>query len=66
MMTALSVARDCGIVPTGQRVILVHSSQAKKNEIPVLHYTNSYCALPSSVRIFSFFVCCFVISCIYM
>ncbi|EEB12615.1 cation-transporting ATPase fly, putative [Pediculus humanus corporis] len=49
MMTALSVARDCGIVPTGQRVILVHSSQAKKNEIPVLHYTNSYCALPSSI-----------------
>lgn len=49
MMTALSVARDCGIVPMGQRVILVHSSQTKNSNHPVLYYTNSNCALPSSV-----------------
>ncbi|KAK6639831.1 hypothetical protein RUM43_008106 [Polyplax serrata] len=49
MMTALSVARDCGIVPMGQRVILVHSSQTKNSNHPVLYYTNSNCALPSSI-----------------
>lgn len=51
MMTALSVARDCGIIPSGQRVILVHSKETKGSNIPVLTYTNSHSALPNSVSI---------------
>lgn len=40
MLTALSVARDCGIVPPGQRVIMVQTSndQSKK---PNVYFTQS-------------------------
>lgn len=49
MLTALSVARDCGIVRAGQRVILVHSSQLTSSGPPVLYYTNSNSTIPANV-----------------
>lgn len=41
MLTALSVARDCGIIPMGQRVIMVHSTGIFPGQIPQLYYTQT-------------------------
>lgn len=41
MLTALSVARDCGIVPLGQRVIMIHSTQTLPDQIPQLYYVQT-------------------------
>lgn len=41
MLTALSVARDCGIIPMGQRVIMVHSTGALPGQPPQLYYTQT-------------------------
>ena len=41
MLTALSVARDCGIVPLGQRVIVAHGIPSHSGQPPQLLFTNS-------------------------
>lgn len=39
MLTALSVARDCGIIPTAQNVIMVHSDPQTSDDVtPSLHF----------------------------
>ncbi|XP_014273142.1 polyamine-transporting ATPase 13A3 [Halyomorpha halys] len=45
MLTALSVARDCGIVPHGQRVIMVHTANNQSSNTPVVYFTQSNTAL---------------------
>ena len=41
MLTALSVARDCGIVPHGQRVIMVHTANNHNSGSPLVYFTQS-------------------------
>lgn len=41
MLTALSVARDCGIVQCGQRVIMVHTADNPHCGPPVVYFTQS-------------------------
>lgn len=45
MLTALSVARDCGIVPHGQRVIMVHTANNQNSNTPLVYFTQSNAAL---------------------
>ncbi|KAJ9592472.1 hypothetical protein L9F63_015888, partial [Diploptera punctata] len=58
MLTALSVARDCGIVPLGQRVILAHGIPSQAGQPPQLLFTNSNntitAELPNSASAISF------------
>lgn len=49
MLTALSVAKDCGIIPCGERVVLVHSTHKNASSPPVLSYTDCNYAVPQSV-----------------
>ncbi|XP_075212316.1 polyamine-transporting ATPase anne boleyn isoform X2 [Lycorma delicatula] len=41
MLTALSVARDCGIVSLGQRVITVHAKENQNGLFPSIYYTQT-------------------------
>jgi hypothetical protein len=41
MLTALSVARDCGIIPLGQRVVVAHGLSGYSGEPAQLLYTNA-------------------------
>lgn len=41
MLTALSVARDCGIVQCGQRVIMVHTANNQHTGPPIVYFTQS-------------------------
>lgn len=41
MLTAVSVARDCGIIPLGQRVVVAHGLSGHSGEPAQLLYTNA-------------------------
>jgi magnesium-transporting ATPase (P-type) len=41
MLTAVSVARDCGIIPLGQRVVMAHGLSGYSGEPAQLLYTNA-------------------------
>jgi hypothetical protein len=41
MLTAVSVARDCGIIPLGQRVVVAHGLSGHSGEAAQLLYTNA-------------------------
>jgi magnesium-transporting ATPase (P-type) len=41
MLTAVSVARDCGIIPLGQRVVVAHGLSGHAGEPAKLLYTNA-------------------------
>lgn len=41
VLTALSVARDCGIIPPGQRVITVNTTSPAHGSSPQLYYIQS-------------------------
>ncbi|GLG93617.1 Cation-transporting ATPase [Gryllus bimaculatus] len=49
MLTALSVARDCGIISHGQQVIEVHSVPAQANQLAQLMFTNSNYSIPPPI-----------------
>ena len=52
MLTALSVARDCGIVPLGQRVIVAHGIPGQAGQTPQLLYTNNSISVRSNTFTF--------------
>lgn len=41
MLTAVSVARDCGIIPLGQRVVVAHGLSGHSGKPAQLLYTNA-------------------------
>jgi magnesium-transporting ATPase (P-type) len=41
MLTAVSVARDCGIIPLGQQVVVAHGLSGYSGEPTQLLYTNA-------------------------
>ncbi|KAJ4431250.1 hypothetical protein ANN_19847 [Periplaneta americana] len=46
MLTALSVARDCGIIPLGQRVVVAHGLSGHSGQPAQLLYTNANNNIP--------------------
>ncbi|RZF39245.1 hypothetical protein LSTR_LSTR010339 [Laodelphax striatellus] len=47
MLTALSVARDCGIVSLGQRVITINSKMNSGDQVPQIYYSQTNHHLPA-------------------
>ncbi|XP_039275236.1 probable cation-transporting ATPase 13A3 [Nilaparvata lugens] len=47
MLTALSVARDCGIVSLGQRVITVNSKLKPGDQVPQIYYSETNHPVPT-------------------
>ena len=54
MLTAVSVARDCGIIPLGQRVVVAHGLSGYSGEPTQLLYTNANNNMPSPLSAVSF------------
>lgn len=54
MLTALSVARDCGIIALGQRVVVAHGLLGHSGEPAQLLYTNACNSMPPSLAVVSF------------
>ncbi|PNF39587.1 hypothetical protein B7P43_G11044 [Cryptotermes secundus] len=51
MLTALSVARDCGIIALGQRVVVAHGLLGHSGEPAQLLYTNACNSMPPSLAV---------------
>jgi hypothetical protein len=58
MLTALSVARDCGIIALGQRVVVAHGLSGCSGQSAQLLYTNACNSMPPHpVSVVSFLSC---------
>jgi hypothetical protein len=54
MLTALSVARDCGIIPLGQRVVVAYGLSGYAGQPAQLLYTNASSNMPPSADVVRF------------
>jgi magnesium-transporting ATPase (P-type) len=54
MLTALSVARDCGIIALGQRVVVAHGLSGHSGQPAQLLYTNACNNVPPPLALVSF------------